>query len=746
MNQTINKIINFIKKSSFIFFFSIIVFFLMYFYYSVKTNTTKKYNYKVGDIAKEDIVVKEDISYIDEEETNKRKNELLSSITPVYLLYESKFDEAYTRFDSLFNYLEQKNFKITENEKGIEEKLQLKNVDEKTLKVLKEIFKQKDYKERFFNALKKLYESGITFSNKNELQASNTQKITIYWYRKNEVITKTSSINDIITKDTIYKKVYNDFYSYFPFLKRSSIQTITNFVIANISENLFFDPSNTKKIVDETLSNFKPVKNILKKGKIIVRHGEEILPKDIKKIEIINEHTSNINYVYILGVFLIYILFFTLYYFILNNYYSKITKNIRHTLYLIFNYLLIFIYFGILTIFQSVKFPVFLLIPIGLSHFFIEIVYDEKTSFILFLSISFLLFILSNFNWIYLVYPNMLNLLLSIKINKFEKIKLKNKILYKSSLIFIYNLIFVLILYILGNFKNLKISTLILLSFSNALLTSILFFGLNPILEILFNFATVYKLIDLCDLNNPIFSEFMVKAPGSYHHSIIVANLSEKAALACNANPYLAKAGALYHDIGKMKHARYFIENQNLISDKRDKLNPSMAVSIIKNHVKQGIEIAKKLKLPEEIIKIIEEHHGKTVITYFYQKALENSYGSNISKEDFVYDYSKPTSKESAIVMLADSIEAISRVLETYNYNHIEKVIKDLINKRFLDGQLDDAPLTLSDLKKIEKSFIENVSAMLHQRIDYPDEKEIRILEKQVKKGKLKNNGNYQNG
>jgi len=319
MNKKIENLINFIKKPAFIYFSLEILFYFASIYYFVTNNTGKKFNYKVGDIAKEDIVVTKDISYIDVEQTEKKKQELLASIQPVYLLYESKYeddarfyDRVLSRIDKLIKIqseskkedekkTDSSKSKVIDKEKIYNDEELLKflgegKIDKKLIDIfIKLSFNTEDFT-RFKLALNKIYEVGITKHQRKELKANNNRMITVYWYRKNEVITKTISIDSIITSDDVGQRVYSILKAHLPYYTKTEISTLKDFVKDHLYENLFFDPVLTKRAQDEALAVFKPVKNVLKKGKIIVRHGQEILPEDIKKIEILNEYGSNINY------------------------------------------------------------------------------------------------------------------------------------------------------------------------------------------------------------------------------------------------------------------------------------------------------------------------------------------------------------------------------------------------------------------------------------------------------------------
>lgn len=249
---------------------------------------------------------------------------------------------------------------------------------------------------------------------------------------------------------------------------------------------------------------------------------------------------------------------------------------------------------------------------------------------------------------------------------------------------------------------------------------------LSFIMELLFSFTSRFKLMELMNLEQPLLQELMVNAPGTYHHSLIVSNMVEAGARAIGANPLLAKVAALYHDIGKLKNPLYFIENQFGRENKHDKLAPSMSALILISHVKKGVELAKEHKLGPEITEVIRQHHGTSLISYFYKKAqeLEEGKGSEkLREEDYRYPGPKPQTKEAGLILLADVIEASSRTLVDPTPSRIKGHINTMVRNIFSDGQLDESELTLKDLHEASGAFQRILTGIFHSRIEYPDTK-----------------------
>lgn len=256
-------------------------------------------------------------------------------------------------------------------------------------------------------------------------------------------------------------------------------------------------------------------------------------------------------------------------------------------------------------------------------------------------------------------------------------------------------------------------------SVGGALLSGVVALGLQPVFETAFNLATPSKLLELGNPNQPLLRRLQLEAAGTYHHSIIVANLAEAAAERIHANPLLARTGAYFHDVGKLKRPLYFKENQ-MGENPHDSADPCVSAAIVTAHTRDGLLLAQKYHLPPEIQNIIVEHHGDTPVMYFYHKALQQSNGTPVNIDDFRYDGHRPTTKESAIIMLADTVEAAVRSMPSHTPESIENFMVKLVRGKLEDDQLSDAPLTLRDIDGICKAFCSVLNGVFHERIEYP--------------------------
>ena len=245
--------------------------------------------------------------------------------------------------------------------------------------------------------------------------------------------------------------------------------------------------------------------------------------------------------------------------------------------------------------------------------------------------------------------------------------------------------------------------------------------GLTPLVEVAFNFTTDIKLLELASLDQAVLRRLMIEAPGTYHHSVIIGSMVEAAAAEIGANPLLAKACGYYHDIGKLNKPQYFIENQSDGVNKHDKLAPSMSSLILVAHVKDGVELAKKYNLGREITDAIRQHHGTSLIRYFFDRAKQLKGEDKVNIADFRYPGPRPQTREAGLVMLADVVESASKTLENPTPARIQGLVQNLMNNIFSDGQLNDCELTLKDLNNIAKSFNSILNGIYHHRIEYSD-------------------------
>jgi putative nucleotidyltransferase with HDIG domain len=486
-----------------------------------------------------------------------------------------------------------------------------------------------------------------------------------------------------------------------------------------LRENTLYSPEFTEQAKEEIRLSTPPVTVTLEKGDIVARPNFTVTPEMRKKIIGLRSFLRRQNISSILGVGIFFAVLLGLVYLLLlrvkkRDYYSP--------KYFIVFFLFWLIHLGIaaflsqLSFFEDTQLAIF--VPTTLFVVLVTILSNEGTGalFAFILTIPMLIIDRSNPEFY-------LTALLSGVAAPFLMRKLNQRMdLIRTALFLslVQGGIYTLVALISNQSMN-DMGLWALGGALNGLIGGILVLGVIPILEYLLNSPTRFRLAELSDLNIPIFKRMLLLAPGTYNHSVNVANLAETASLALGINSLLSRVGAYYHDIGKIDQAEYFVENQKG-NNKHDEIRPSLSATILKSHVKIGVEKARELGLPQRVVDIIAQHHGRGLIEYFYNKALTED--GKAKKEEYSYPGPNPSFKESAVVMLADTVEAATRSLTKPSVAKLEKFIWDLMIKRYEEGLLNDSHLTFSDLDMIHRSFVQILAGQYHSRIKYPGQKE----------------------
>lgn len=269
-------------------------------------------------------------------------------------------------------------------------------------------------------------------------------------------------------------------------------------------------------------------------------------------------------------------------------------------------------------------------------------------------------------------------------------------------------------------FNDAQVLSVWYMGIANGIISTVMTLGSLPFFEALFGMTSPMRLLELSNPGHPLLKRLLLEAPGTYHHSILVGNLAETAAQAVGADGLLVRAGALYHDVGKLKRPYFFVENQFAQGNPHDKISPSLSTLVITSHAKDGVELAKAHRLPQPVVDIIQQHHGTGLVSYFYHRASEGSPDQPVAEENFRYPGPNPQSAEAAIVMLADSVEAAVRAMQETSPWQVKNVVRKVIWGKLNDGQLDQCNLTLRDLNNIENAFLGVLSGIYHERIEYP--------------------------
>ena len=479
-----------------------------------------------------------------------------------------------------------------------------------------------------------------------------------------------------------------------------------------IRPNQFLDLELTQQKKQEAMESIPKV--MVKKGDLIIEQGEVITLDKYKLLGELSilEEENKIDFMLYLGILLIGIAFELL----IIAYIYVFNKELLFKTDKLFMISIIFI--TTLIISEAIANISIYLIPVGASAMLLSILIEPRLGLLINMCLTILISILTGNDIIFIVMA-----IVGGTVGVFSVLHThqRSSLLLSGLVVGIVNVAIIIGIGFIYSNEYAKVISLTIYGFINGVLCAILTIGTLPLWENLFGIVTPLKLLELANPNHPLLKKLLLETPGTYHHSIIVGNLSESATDAVGGNPLLARVGAFYHDIGKTKRPYFFKENQLTSENPHDKINPSLSSLIITGHIRDGVELAKKHKLPVEIIDFIEQHHGNTLVAYFYHKAKNDDSIDCVDEHTFRYHGPKPRTKETAIVMLADSAEAAVRSISSPTKEKIEKLVSKIIQEKLEDGQLDECDLTLKELELIKQTFIKIILGIFHERIEYPD-------------------------
>jgi putative nucleotidyltransferase with HDIG domain len=492
-----------------------------------------------------------------------------------------------------------------------------------------------------------------------------------------------------------------------------------------LEPNWVFNEEDTQTALNENLESISRTKGVVTNGEVIIRRGDIVTPEQENKLMSLAQarSTTATEFERIMrrvGESLVVILVTILFLYYLYLYRKKIFNNIS-------SFLMVFLILSLLSVASAVVYHFddvsSLIIPIAIAPIILTIIFDSRVGLMATITLAVITALMHDNNFEYLVAT-----VTACSLGIFSVRDIKNRSQFFLSTPFI---VFISYMLVLGGFSLARfagwdqfLDTTIAVAINSVF---ILFtYPLILIIEKTFKVTTDFTLLELSDTNRPLMKDLMNKAPGSFHHSLQVANLAEAAASAIEANALLCRVGAMYHDIGKMVKPSYFIENQSKGND-HDKLKAKMSALIIKAHVSDGVKMARKNNIPELVVDFIRTHHGTSLIRFFYGKAQKNAEKeAEIPEEDFRYDGPTPFTKEQGILLLADSVEAASRAMKNPNYNKLETLIDRITNDHISEGQLDNCPLTFRHIQIIKETFLSILVGVYHSRVEYPDDDELK--------------------
>lgn len=503
------------------------------------------------------------------------------------------------------------------------------------------------------------------------------------------------------------------------FVKISTAQTIANFSLDDFEIGQIADRT---IIADRSLppDNIDPVTVI--KGEKIIKKGFPITEDGFAKLRKMSASPLYIDYRAFANSEL-YLLLLSIMWYLLFTFISVNRKlQFKEPLLQVIFFLAVFAvtaFCGKFPLFSS-PYSICVAIPSALFIMIVTILYGNLSALLLSIVMSIGVLCATNYQIPTFLMTLASSLTAAAIVRKIER---RLDLVFAGLMIAVFNIVYVLLFSVIFNETFDELPKLMIGLAINGFLSGILTLGFLTPLEIMLNTASVFRLMDLSDNNTPIFKQMQIQTNGTYNHSMMVAQLAEAGCREIGANSLLARVGAYYHDIGKMDQSEYFVENQvNGMENKHNDLNPTLSASVIKSHVRKGVEKARQLHLPQAVIDIIAEHHGNSIIAYFYNMAKEKD--PSLDEDDFRYPGIPPKTKESAVVMLADTVEAACHTLENPTSQRLDKFITMLINQKAEAKQLDNCDLTFRDISRIKAAFVNLLTGYYHNRIKYQNQQD----------------------
>lgn len=492
--------------------------------------------------------------------------------------------------------------------------------------------------------------------------------------------------------------------------------------------NRFFDADKTERLKEAAREAVPPVMVTVKENEKIIGEGEIVTEEHLAKLDALNLTRPTLPVSSVLGSALLVGLMMVVVLFYLYQQNREIYSNAGHL------YLLGIIMLGILGVTKAIiainigQWPEFAalfgyLAPMAAAGMLIAILLDSRLAVLVVAVMSFMLGLMTGGQIKFAVVGLIGGITGVYGVSKLsQRSDLARAGFYAGAA----NMAAIFAMGLLTDTSiALMVTSSLILGSVNGILSSILTNGAIPYLESAFGITSSVRLLELSNPGNPLLRRLQIEAPGTYHHSLLVGNLAEAAANAVGGDSLLVRVAAYYHDIGKIKRPYFFIENQ-MGDNPHDKIAPTLSTLILTSHVKDGVELAREHKLPQGITEIIEQHHGNSLCSFFYHKAMESNKNENVVEEEFRYEGPKPQTREAAIVMLADAVEAAVRSLQNRTSGRVEGIVRKIIRDKLMDGQLDECDLTLKDLDIIANAFIRVLSGIFHSRIEYPDPKSLK--------------------
>ena len=672
--DTRNNVKNTIRKNKGKFIYRFLLLSIIFFIFGVFVEAIRlKPNYTVGSIAESDIIAYKNVTYSVDLLDDNIQDKIFRNTTPEYDKIPEVNKETRIAINEFFRDLRETKFY---NDDDIKKFIQSRKYNLTVEDVKKILIRVEDpsYLVNISDIVSEIYDEGII---------------------------RTEDFPRIIRE----KEIRSD---------NLDLKFLKNFIKPNLKLN---EQATEKKIADN-IASLKDREVNIYKGDTIVKKGDIIDNDAYLKLEKLGMVRGGAKVIKIMGLVITFIILIALLYTILKRNCKELMESN------VFYPMLITIIFldGLYIIFLKNNYFTDIL-PFAMLPLIGTILGGRLFSFVL--TFTNILVLSREESWLLVMIAVAL-----VAIYKADNLTSRSDIIKISLFLGIFQAI-VSVSYGLVNQLNLVLlMTIIIFSVFGGLITGVISLGVLPYFENTFDILTNMRLLELSDFSHTLLKQLLVKAPGTFHHSIMVGALAESGAEAINANATFARIASYYHDIGKMKRPEFFVENQKGGENPHNKTKPSLSALILTSHTKDGYIMGKQNKLPKEILDVILEHHGTTLVQFFYYKALEN--GEKVVESNFRYSGPKPKTKESGIILMADTVEAAVRTLEDKSREGIENFIRYLIRTKIDDNQLSDSALTLGEIEKVIQAFINTLQGVYHERIKYPklDERRKKKIEK----------------
>lgn len=645
---------------------------------------------------------------VDTYKTEQEKEEVLKQVTDVYTLKKEYADNKVDLIASIFD-------SAIEVQQGIEadreNKKMVMKTDAQNVSILKEKLTEdvnKNIKQSVFLALVKA----------DEEELSITKDLTV------------TSVNTVMSSRLLASDVENgkkqveqelQYASLDPDLKEAAISLARSAII----QNVFFDSEKTEEQRTKAVENVEAIQIL--QGQVIVEEGQ-LVDRDIyRQLELAGFLRTNDTIYPYLGLALFIVLTFTIFYYFFQFPKRKIKEDHAKNQLLIFSIVFVFSLgvMKIFSLFDSFKYTdIAYFFPGAMAAMLIKMLLNDRLSVAMTILLGAFGAIVFNGETpghidytmgLYMMFSGFTAIMILSRENFKTKVLSAGLLLSLFNVAFLFSLLFIMN----GSYSKMEYLYNSIAAIVSGLGSAVLTMGLLPFFEAGFGILSSIKLLELSNPNHPLLRKILTETPGTYHHSVMVANLAESACEAIGANGLLARVGCYYHDIGKIKRPQFFIENQLTQNNPHDQLPTKTSRNIIIAHTSDGEEILRQAKLPQEIVDIAAQHHGTTLLKFFYYKALQQE--EVVEEADYRYPGPKPQTKEAAIVGIADSVEAAVRSMKHPTTEKIEELVRQIIHDRIQDHQFDECDITLKELQMVKCALCESLHGIFHSRIEYPE-------------------------